>query len=282
MAFAKQNPHIPEGINASAEHPLKEFALLLSASLIGLVLTIVALVLLGRAVVPYVPFRYEQKLANLYWSKHQAAPQRSKLRAAEAALDALGARLGAHEDVPPDYTLTFHLLEADEQPNAFASLGGHIVVTTGLLRQVDSENALAMVLAHEIAHVTLRHPIQALTGGVAAQLVVGSVLGDGASFAVQGSLGQASNLTLLSFSRAMESAADARAMATVKKHYGHLNGADGFFIRMAAELDDAHWQEMFESHPGTAGRLQAIRAAMSLDDAHDHPVIALDARLRID
>lgn len=49
-----------------------------------------------------------------------------------------------------------------DQINAFASSGGHILVTRGLLECAQSEDALAAVLAHEIAHIQLQHGIKAI------------------------------------------------------------------------------------------------------------------------
>ena len=46
--------------------------------------------------------------------------------------------------------------------NAFACPGGIVLVTRGLLQQTANEDELAAVLAHEIAHVTLRHGLQAI------------------------------------------------------------------------------------------------------------------------
>jgi predicted Zn-dependent protease len=46
--------------------------------------------------------------------------------------------------------------------NAFATSGGHIFVTRGLLQCAASEDALAAVLAHEIAHIQLQHSIKAI------------------------------------------------------------------------------------------------------------------------
>jgi predicted Zn-dependent protease len=45
----------------------------------------------------------------------------------------------------------------DEEPNAFATPGGYIFVTQGLLTQVKDEDELAGVLAHEVAHITEKH-----------------------------------------------------------------------------------------------------------------------------
>jgi predicted Zn-dependent protease len=52
---------------------------------------------------------------------------------------------------------TFGVLDNDDV-NAFCGPSGFIFVTKGLLRSVQNEDELAGVLAHEIAHVSLRHP----------------------------------------------------------------------------------------------------------------------------
>jgi predicted Zn-dependent protease len=52
----------------------------------------------------------------------------------------------------------YHVEILDSQEiNAFATPGGHIFITRGLVECADSEDALAAVIAHEIAHIQLRH-----------------------------------------------------------------------------------------------------------------------------
>ena len=53
------------------------------------------------------------------------------------------------------------ILDSDEI-NAFATPGGHIFVTRGLLQCTNSEDAVAAVLAHEISHIQLSHSIKAI------------------------------------------------------------------------------------------------------------------------
>lgn len=55
----------------------------------------------------------------------------------------------------------FGILDTDEV-NAFACPGGLILVSRGLLATTQSEDEVAAVLAHEIAHVTLRHGVAAI------------------------------------------------------------------------------------------------------------------------
>jgi predicted Zn-dependent protease len=53
------------------------------------------------------------------------------------------------------------ILDTDEI-NAFATSGGHIFITRGLLNIVNTEDTLASVIAHEVAHIQLRHSIKAI------------------------------------------------------------------------------------------------------------------------
>lgn len=46
--------------------------------------------------------------------------------------------------------------------NAFATPGGHILVTKGLVKCTESEDALAAVIAHEVAHIQLQHAVKAI------------------------------------------------------------------------------------------------------------------------
>lgn len=56
----------------------------------------------------------------------------------------------------PELKYTFAVLDTDEV-NAFATPGGYIFVTKGLLKNIKSEDELAGVLGHEIAHVNMKH-----------------------------------------------------------------------------------------------------------------------------
>jgi len=63
----------------------------------------------------------------------------------------------------PDVYNGYHvtLLDSNEI-NAFATSGGHIFVTRGLVNVAKSEDALAGVIAHEVAHIQLKHSIKAI------------------------------------------------------------------------------------------------------------------------
>jgi predicted Zn-dependent protease len=63
----------------------------------------------------------------------------------------------------PDIFKGYHVAILDSNEiNAFATSGGHIFITRGLVSSAKSEDALAGVIAHEIAHIQLQHSIKAI------------------------------------------------------------------------------------------------------------------------
>jgi len=55
----------------------------------------------------------------------------------------------------------YHVMILDSrEPNAFSTPGGHIFLTKGLIDLVPSEDALAGIIAHELAHIILKHGIK--------------------------------------------------------------------------------------------------------------------------
>jgi predicted Zn-dependent protease len=77
-------------------------------------------------------------------------------------INALGQRLLAVAD-PPRREVDFFVVR-DETINAFAMVGGHIGVHTGLVMLTQTESELAGVIAHEIAHILQKHQARVLAG----------------------------------------------------------------------------------------------------------------------
>lgn len=72
----------------------------------------------------------------------------------------IGARLVAASGNSYNHQFSFTVLNEDLMVNAFSNLDGGIYITTGLLSIVKSEDELAAVLAHEVAHVCATHDLK--------------------------------------------------------------------------------------------------------------------------
>jgi len=68
--------------------------------------------------------------------------------------------LVVNSDYPTPYNGYFVMILDSREFNAFATPGGHIFVTRRLVESASSEDMLAAVIAHELAHIMLRHGIQ--------------------------------------------------------------------------------------------------------------------------
>lgn len=161
-------------------------------------------------------------------------------------------------DLPEDLTVTLHYID-DDMVNAFATLGGNIFFFRGLLQQVPDENTLAMVMAHEIAHVKLRHPIKSLGRGIVVGTVVSLFSAAAGGEILNLVLGETGLLTALKFSREQEENADREALIAVQALYGHTQGATALFdILLNSEEPDARPAEFFSSHPHSENRIETV------------------------
>jgi len=61
----------------------------------------------------------------------------------------------------PDIEYHFALLNT-EYPNAFATPGGYVMLSVGLVKMLQNEAQLAGVIGHEISHITRRHALEAI------------------------------------------------------------------------------------------------------------------------
>jgi predicted Zn-dependent protease len=83
----------------------------------------------------------------------------------------------------PDIYNGYHVAILDtNEVNAFATSGGHIFVTRGLISAAKSEDALAGVIAHEVAHIQLQHSIKAIrTSRITQALIITGTSAAGAA-----------------------------------------------------------------------------------------------------
>lgn len=128
-------------------------------------------------------------------------------RALQEYVRGIGRKL-AQTSERPQLEWTFDVVD-DAAVNAFAIPGGHIYVTRGLLAQLESEAELAMVMGHEVGHVTARHTANQLSKQQLATLGFGIGMIAVPSLQRFGDLGQtALGLMFLKFGRDDEREAD--------------------------------------------------------------------------
>ncbi|MGB3203159.1 MAG: M48 family metallopeptidase [Nodosilinea sp.] len=172
-------------------------------------------------------------------------------RSVQQYVDRLGQRLVAASD-SRDIPYTFQVVNSNEV-NAFATPGGFVYVTTGLLREADNEAQLASVLAHEIAHINERHSIEALRRAVLAQGIAETA---GVEMSTLAQVGYQLAFQLPR-SRDYEYAADAQGLQILQAA-GYPPQA---FVNFLQQLMDSSGQpELLRTHPTSANRIHEIRS----------------------
>lgn len=260
------NPLPPEGVNAPKGTGLGEFTRLLVGIVIFVVAVTAALALMAQWLAPLIPFEWERSFIA------SVEPDKSVNDAeAQKALEALGTELASNANLPAGMTVDFHLVPED-RPNAFATLGGQIMITRGLLDHVETENGLAMVVAHEIAHIRERHPVQAMSRGAVIQFALLAVSGATGEGAVDNVLGSAGLMTMLTFNRSMEREADSIALEILRRHYGHTLGSGEFFRSVKPESSAPAWTDLMRTHPRSDERLATLADEREVEDAERQPL----------
>jgi predicted Zn-dependent protease len=169
--------------------------------------------------------------------------------------------------VLPDPSQTWELALFDApQVNAFAIPGGYIGVYTGLLSVASTEDQLATVIGHEVAHVLARHGNEQVSR---AQMTgIGMQLAD-AALGVSGisnkdlymsALGLGAKVGyILPFGRTQESEADVMGLELMAKA-GFDPSASITLWQNMAKAGGAQGPELLSTHPSNARRIQDLQA----------------------
>jgi len=153
------------------------------------------------------------------------------------------------------------IVHDDSVLNAFCAPGGYIYVYTGLIKFLDSEDQLAGVLGHEIAHADKRHSTEQLTKVYGLSLLFQVILGENAALLQE----IAQGLIALKFSRTNESEADEYSVKYLCPTAYNAAGAAGFFEKLIAMQQAGSTPEFLSTHPNPDNRVDAIHAHQTAD-----------------
>ena len=168
-------------------------------------------------------------------------------------IDDIGQRLVPYSS-RPDIPYVFQVVE-DDQVNAFATMGGYVYVTTGLIQTADNEAELASVVAHEIGHIASRHAVkqmreQALQAGVLT--AAGLDRNDAVAIGVELAVNRPN-------SRQDELEADEEGLTTLTQA-GYAPSAMVTFMEKL--LNQPSVPNFLSTHPSTGNRIERLDALL--------------------
>lgn len=157
-----------------------------------------------------------------------------------------------------DFPWQIRIVQNDEVLNAFAAPGGFIYVYTGLIKYLDSEDDLAGVLGHEIAHADLNHTRRNLQRAYGLNFLLSVATGSNPSGAEQIAAAIVSGAANLSFSRGFENEADERSVDYLANTRYNCAGARSFFQKLEEAGQGGGVPEFLSTHPSPDNRVENI------------------------
>jgi beta-barrel assembly-enhancing protease len=169
-------------------------------------------------------------------------------------INQIGQRLAARSD-RPNLPYTFQIVE-DKGVNAFATMGGFVYVTTGLIQTADNEAQLASVIGHEIGHIGGRHLVTQMRE-TAIQRGIATATGLDRSTAVGIGVELALNRPS---SRQAELDADQRGLQTMSKAGYAPSAMIAFMEKLLKNSSNTPgFLNILSTHPATAERISALK-----------------------
>jgi len=195
--------------------------------------------------------------------------------AVENYVNRIGQRL-AQNAGGPQFQYRFRVVN-DSDINAFALPGGFVYVNRGVLEQARNEGEVAGVMAHEIAHVALRHGTHQASKAYAAQAglsilggILGGKVGQGAGQIINAVGGFGMNVLFLKYSRDLESQADIRG--------SQILAASGYsptdmvnFFHTLENVDKSRKTSFLSDHPAPPDRIARIQKEATMLNVTQSP-----------
>jgi len=186
-------------------------------------------------------------------------------------INEIGHRLAAQVNTEGNHDFTFFVVN-NPVINAFALPGGFIGVHTGLLEATRSEDELAGVLSHEIAHVTQRHIARSIHANqrqsiLSTAIMLGAILAGAAGAggeAMQGAIAVAQGTAAqqqINFTRANEYEADRIGIASLAAAGFDPQGMASFFEVISRGMTPHEYRspEFLRTHPVSSARIAEAR-----------------------
>ncbi len=186
----------------------------------------------------------------------------------ENYLNRIGQRL-AQNAGGPQFEYRFRVVNASDI-NAFALPGGYIYVNRGILENARNEGEVAGVVAHEIAHVALRHGTHQASKAYAAQAglqilggLLGGRIGNNTAQVLNTVGGIGLNALFLKFSRDLETQADIRG-AQILADSGYTPADMVSFFHQLERVDKSKKTNWLSNHPAPPDRIARIEKERQL------------------
>lgn len=229
----------------------------------------------SRLIVQYIPESLDRELGERIPDLHAEEDSTSASMSCPDLKSALHKSVTAIKalDAPGLDSVRIELAHDTSIVNAFAFPGGKIVVYTGMLRSLETQQEWLALLAHEAGHVSLRHGIRSLVRTGMLTLTASLILGDAAGLSAF-LFDNAQRLATLKYSRADEEEADAFASEKLQAAGHSTSGLAGLFEKLEKLQDQPEWSVFLSTHPASRERIAAAKTRADAEGNAKHVTAA--------
>jgi metalloendopeptidase OMA1, mitochondrial len=191
--------------------------------------------------------------------------------------------IGPREGVPPSSKWDFVVFDNPKTINAFAMPGGKVAVYTGLFKAVETDEELAFVMGHEIAHVLARHGSERMSEAIALAGAGYSVAkmsenqSEGTQRLIMTAFGMGTQVgIMLPFSRSHESEADQMGMLFMARAGYDPAKALQVWDKMGRAAEGAAPPEWLSTHPANQTRTTQMKGYLPYASSEYRRVMKLN------
>jgi beta-barrel assembly-enhancing protease len=207
----------------------------------------------------------EEKLGDLLTEAAFSGMDEIDSPALDSAMAKISYRLSNAVD-SQTYNYTFHTVKND-QINAFATLGGHIYVFSGLIKITESPEELAAVIAHEMGHVEERHVVNKMARDFGMTILVSAFTGGDPNVIAELLEFSIANV----FSRQQEREADIYGLKLLEQaNIDPIHMANAF-VKLKKEGQKMQIPAFLQSHPDIDARISSAMTYSTKSDFENRP-----------
>ncbi|ADY54047.1 peptidase M48 Ste24p [Pseudopedobacter saltans DSM 12145] len=194
----------------------------------------------------------EQKLGELFWDVFKKTEKESKNTHVLNAIDSIVTHICSTNKIDRK-KIKIHVLNKDEI-NAFALPGGHLIVYSGLIMNVDNQQELTGVICHEIAHIELNHVMKKLVKEIGLSVLISMTTNGGPEVIKE----TAKMLSSSAFDRNLEKEADIKAVDYLIKAKVNPEPFANFLYKLSQGHEGTKYLTWISTHPDSKERAAYI------------------------
>ncbi|MFM1969075.1 MAG: hypothetical protein RL152_452 [Bacteroidota bacterium] len=196
----------------------------------------------------------DEQLGDVFWKSYSAEMVEVKDTKIVEPIQQMVSNMCSDNNIAPS-SINVHVVE-NKEINAFAMPGRHLVVHTGLIEFADTQEEIAGVIAHEIAHIESGHVVKKLGKEIGLSILMNLTLGDIGGEVVRNAL---STITSTAYDRSLEKEADLKAVDYMVSAKMNPTFLASFLEKLDKQAQTPEVLQWVSTHPDSKERVRYIK-----------------------